>query len=348
MYIEYIAMELPRKLIGSLSQFWKINVLDIKQLYDSVEKLVFVSISLEKRKTDVVRSRYNSTMRVPKALNPRLQKQLLLRFGVYETVYPVETTPSRTVPDHIEKPEYVLQKQPTVLPDKAEVKDVNQLRGMRRSCKLAANILAHVQKNIYPGITTDDIDGMVHKLTVEAGAYPSPLHYKGFPKSVCTSVNNVAVHGIPDLRPLRDGDIINVDITVSLITVITLCWHQYVNSLQNNAIKTCGPEVPFSEIGASIFRHSKRNGLTVLPAFIGHGIGRYFHGPPDIYHTLNRYRGRMRPGMTFTIEPVLSHGSKHTLILPDGWTVVTEDGARSAQAEHTVLVTEDGAEILTK
>ncbi|XP_061709066.1 methionine aminopeptidase 1D, mitochondrial isoform X1 [Cydia pomonella] len=305
-------MELPRKIIGSLSQFWKTNV---------------------------------------------------LRFGVYEKVYPVETTPSRTVPDHIEKPEYVLQKQPMVLPDQAEVKDVNQLRGMRRSCKLAANILSHVQKNIYPGITTDEIDGLVHKLTVEAGAYPSPLHYKGFPKSVCTSVNNVAVHGIPDLRPLQDGDIINVDITVFFKGFHGDCSNTFpvgkvddrglelisiTEECLNIAIKTCGPEVPFSEIGASIFRHSKRNGLTVLPAFIGHGIGQYFHGPPDIYHTLNRYPGQMRPGMTFTIEPVLSHGSKHTLILPDGWTVVTEDGARSAQAEHTVLVTEDGAEILTK
>ncbi|XP_073957845.1 methionine aminopeptidase 1D, mitochondrial isoform X2 [Choristoneura fumiferana] len=305
-------MELPKKLLGSLNQFWKTNV---------------------------------------------------LRFGVYDKVFPVETTPSRPVPDHIEKPEYVLQNVPLVLPEKPEVKDVNQLRGMRRSCKLASNILAQVHKSICPGITTDEIDELVHFLTVEAGAYPSPLHYKGFPKSVCTSVNNVAVHGIPDLRPLQDGDIVNVDITVYFKGFHGDCSKTFpvgkvddrglqlievTEECLNIAVKTCGPGVPFSEIGMMIFRHSRKNGLTVLPAFIGHGIGQYFHGPPDIYHTLNRYPGQMEPGMTFTIEPVLSHGSKHTLILKDGWTVVTEDGSRAAQAEHTILVTKDGAEILTK
>ncbi|XP_049875524.1 methionine aminopeptidase 1D, mitochondrial isoform X2 [Pectinophora gossypiella] len=307
-------------------------------------------------------------MRVPKALNPRIQKQLLMRFGVYEKVWPVETTPSRIVPEHIERPDYVAKTQKLIIPKKPEIKDVNQLRGMRRSCKLAANILAQVENLVKPGVTTDDIDELVHNLSIEAGAYPSPLHYKGFPKSVCTSVNNVAVHGIPDLRPLENGDIINVDITVFfkgfhgdcsktfLVGDVDDKGLQLVGVTEESleiAIKACGPDVPFYEIGAHISRHAKRNRLTVLPAFIGHGIGQYFHGPPEIYHfydryTPHRYPGLMQPGMTFTIEPVLSHGGELTLVLEDGWTAITEDGSRAAQAEHTILVTENGAEILTK
>ncbi|KAJ0182419.1 hypothetical protein K1T71_001788 [Dendrolimus kikuchii] len=287
----------------------------------------------------------------------------ILKFGVYKKVYPVEMTPSRKVPDNIARPNYVLNKENYRIPIVPEIKDTEQIEGMRRSCQLASSILAQVAKFVKPGVTTDDIDEFIHNLTIEAGAYPSPLNYKGFPKSVCTSVNNVAVHGIPDLRPLEDGDTLNVDITVfykgfhgdcskmftagnvddrglQLIEVTEECLHK--------AINLCGPDVPFCEIGAQIQRHARFNGLTVLPAFIGHGIGEYFHGPPDIYHCRNRYPGLMRPGMTFTIEPVLSHGSVDTVILEDGWTAVTEDSSRTAQIEHTVLITDNGAEILTK
>ncbi|XP_028041387.1 methionine aminopeptidase 1D, mitochondrial isoform X3 [Bombyx mandarina] len=249
------------------------------------------------------------------------------KFGIYEKVLPVETTPSRVVPDTIERPDYLARGKQLTLPCLPEIKDDNQLNGMRTSCKLASTILSQVQNFIKPGVTTDDIDQLVHSLIIKAGAYPSPLHYKGFPKSICTSVNNVAVHGIPDLRPLSDGDIVNVDIT---------------------GIGTCGPGVPFSEIGASIQRHARKNGLTVIPSIVGHGIGQYFHGPPDIYHIRNRYPGVMKAGMTFTIEPVVSHGTQNTVLLDDGWTILTEDGSRTSQIEHTVLITNDGVEILTK
>ncbi|XP_053614443.1 methionine aminopeptidase 1D, mitochondrial isoform X2 [Plodia interpunctella] len=301
-------------------------------------------------------------MRIPKPFNPRLQGQLIKRFGVYEKVVPVQTTPSRIVPDHIEKPYYVTGQEFTV-PKVPEIKDVNQIRGMKRSCKLASNILGQVQHLVKPGISTDDIDKLVHNLTIEAGAYPSPLHYHGFPKSVCTSVNNVAVHGIPDLRLLQDGDIVNVDITVFYKGFHGDCSKTFlIGSVDDRglelvgvteecleiAIRSCAPNVPFSEIGSQIYRHAKKCGLTVLPAFLGHGIGRYFHGPPNIYHIINDYPGYMQSGMTFTIEPVLSHGHENTVILEDGWTVVTDDGSRAAQAEHTVLITENGAEILTK
>lgn len=301
-------------------------------------------------------------MRIPKILNPRAQSQLLKRFGVYDKVLPAETTPSRLVPDHIERPDY-LSGRPLHVRKQPEIKDDEQIKGMKCSCNLAANILNKVGPFVQPGVTTDEIDELVHSLTIEAKAYPSPLHYKGFPKSVCTSVNNVAVHGIPDTRPLQNGDIVNVDITVFnngyhgdcsktfLVGDVDDRGLQLVNITEeclNQAIGICGPGVPFCDIGLRIYRIAKRHKLTVLPAFIGHGIGKYFHGPPDIFHTLNRYPGLMKAGMTFTIEPVLSHGNEMTLILEDGWTAVTEDGARAAQAEHTVLITEHGAEILTK
>ncbi|GBP68848.1 Methionine aminopeptidase 1D, mitochondrial [Eumeta japonica] len=291
----------------------------------------------------------------------------------------METTSSRLIPEHIQKPDYVLNKAVQNV-ERVQIKDINQIRGMRRSCKLAANILDKVQKFVEVGITTDAIDELVHNLSVEANAYPSPLHYKGFPKSVCTSVNNVAVHGIPDLRPLHDGDIVNVDITAHRLLVEAYneaalsertCheWFQkfknddfdvedkdrsgrpkiYVDAeleelLEENlsqtqkelaltleAIKSCGPDVPFCTIGSLIQRHAKRNRLTVCPAFLGHGIGEHFHEPPEIYHVENRYPGLMKPGMTFTIEPVLTHGNEYTYILNDGWTVITADGARTAQ-----------------
>ncbi|XP_041975150.1 methionine aminopeptidase 1D, mitochondrial isoform X2 [Aricia agestis] len=301
-------------------------------------------------------------MRIPKALNPRVQSQILKKFGVYEKVLPHYTTPSRTVPEHIERPDYIVKQNPYA-PKTPEVKNDVQIAGMKESCAVASSILNKLHPYIKPGATTDDIDELVHNFSIEADAYPSPLHYKGFPKSVCTSVNNVAVHGIPDLRPLLSGDIINVDITVYykgyhgdcsktfLVGDVDDRGLQLVNVTEeclDQAIKLCGPDVPFCEIGFRIYQHAKTNGLSVLPAFVGHGIGSYFHGPPEIHHTLNRYPGLMKPGMTFTIEPVLSHGSVHTVMLDDGWTIITEDGSRTAQVEHTVLITENGAEILTK
>lgn len=301
-------------------------------------------------------------MRIPRALSPKFQKQMLLKYGVYQKVFPCEITPSRPVPEYIPRPDYVLNKDCYRIPIISQIKDSEQIIGMKRSCKLASSILSQVENLVKPGITTDDIDEYVHNLIIEAGAYPSPLNYKGFPKSICTSVNNVAVHGIPDLRPLEDGDMLNVDITVfykgfhgdcskmfiagnvdekgrQLIGVTEECLHK--------AINLCGPGVPFCEIGSQIQRHAKRYNITVIPAVIGHGIGEYFHGPPDIYHCRNNYPGVMQSGMTFTIEPVLSHGSEDTVMLEDNWTVVTEDGARTAQLEHTVLITDNGAEILT-
>ncbi|XP_026738615.1 methionine aminopeptidase 1D, mitochondrial isoform X2 [Trichoplusia ni] len=285
------------------------------------------------------------------------------QFGVYEKVLPVETTPSRIVPLHIERPSYIIGKETLQVPTEPEIKDANQISGMRRSCKLAASILKELHKFIQPGISTDEIDKFAHNLCIEAGAYPSPLQYLGFPKSVCTSVNNVIVHGIPDLRLLKNGDIVNVDVTVFFKGFHGDCSKTFlVGDVDDKGLelvsvteecldigtKTCGPGVPFAEIGSAIFKHAKRYGLTVIPSVLGHGIGEYFHGPPEVYHTLTDSDGKMQAGMTFTIEPALTHGSEYSVMLEDDWTLVTEDGARCAQAEHTVLVTENGCDILTR
>ncbi|KAF9810247.1 hypothetical protein SFRURICE_011450 [Spodoptera frugiperda] len=302
-------------------------------------------------------------MRVPRAYNPRIQERILKCFGLYNRVLPEATTPSRIVPEHIPRPDYISVTEKLVVPKVPEIKNAEQIEGMQRSCKLAASILQRIEEFIQPGVTTDDVDELAHKLCIQAGAYPSPLQYNGFPKSICTSVNNVVVHGIPDLRPLENGDIVNVDVTVFYKGFHGDCSKTFLvgdvddRGLQlvsiteeclDIGIKCCGPGVPFKEIGSSIYRHAKRHGLTVIPSVLGHGIGEYFHGPPEIYHSINRYPGVMNPGMTFTIEPAISHGSKHTLLLDDGWTLVTEDGSRCAQAEHTVLITEYGAKIVTK
>nr|CAD7424215.1 unnamed protein product [Timema monikensis] len=176
------------------------------------------------------------------------------------------------------------------------------------------------------GKTTDDIDKLVHKLALDNGAYPSPLHYKGFPKSVCTSVNNVACHGIPDDRPLEDGDIINIDVTV------------YLNGFHGDCSSTflVGN---VDEKGRKLVQVTEE----CLYRAIEHcKPGRFFNSLDNVYP------GRMLPGMTFTIEPVIAQGSENIVILEDGWTAVMEDTGRAAQFEHTVLITETGVEVLTQ
>ncbi|XP_026461858.1 methionine aminopeptidase 1D, mitochondrial-like [Ctenocephalides felis] len=234
---------------------------------------------------------------------------------------------------------------------------------MKESCKLARMILNVIGENIKIGRTTDFLDSIAHDICLSNGAYPSPLLYMDYPKSICTSVNNVACHGIPDDRPLEDGDIINVDVTVFLNGYHGDCSETFlvgnvdeagrylVSSTKEclkEAISICQPGVKFSQIGQVVENFAKSHELTVCPAFLGHGIGQYFHGAPDIFHCRNSYPGTMEPGMTFTIEPVLSLGSSGFIeILDDGWTAITEDNSRTAQEEHTVLITDKGCEILT-
>ena len=215
-----------------------------------------------------------------------------------------------------------------------------------------------------PGVTTDFINETVHQEIVSRGAYPSPLKYRGFPKSCCTSVNNVVVHGIPDDRQLLDGDIINIDVTVFYddfhgdtsdtfaVGNVDAAAKKLVRATREclqRGIDVCGPGQTFNAIGKAIEPYANSLQFSVCRQYVGHGIGSYFHGPPNIHHyrRLKVRPGTMEPGMTFTIEPILMEGVPETRLLSDGWTVVSTDNQRSAQAEHTVLITDSGVEILT-
>jgi len=267
------------------------------------------------------------------------------------------------LPTHVKPPGYYLSGVPPPSPRHPEIKTEESIQCMREACSLARRILTEASKLAVPGTSTDSIDKLVTQLAFDAGAYPSPLNYRGFPKSVCTSVNNCVCHGVPDSRLLVDGDIINIDITVYLNEHHGDCSETFlVGDVDESAkelvkvaksalyvgIEQCGPDKLFSTIGAAIQSYVTYKGFKVIPAFTGHGIGRYFHGPPDIYPCRNSYPGKMKPGMTFTVEPAVSEGSHEVKILDDGWTAVSPDNSRSAQFEHTVLITEDGVELLTK
>lgn len=239
--------------------------------------------------------------------------------------------------------------------------------GIRRACSMAKTVLDHAISLVKVGVTTDQIDVEVHNLSIQLGAYPSPLNYMEFPKSVCTSINNVVCHGIPDARPLEDGDIINVDVSVFVdgfhgdtsrtvgvgdIDTDALKLLEVAEESLNAGIEVCAPGVKFSEIGCAIDDVVQREGMSVCREFIGHGIGRDFHSLPEIYHFENDYKGggilsRMEKGMIFTIEPAVNEGARPMHILEDGWTAITNDDGRSAQFEHTIIITDTGSERLT-
>ncbi|XP_023339398.1 methionine aminopeptidase 1D, mitochondrial [Eurytemora carolleeae] len=266
------------------------------------------------------------------------------------------------IPEGIVPPPYYATGDPGSAPSTPEIKDETSIQAMRRSCKLARQILDKCGQLVRPGLTTDEIDKFVMEESFKAGCYPSPLNYRNFPKAVCTSVNNCVCHGVPDSRPLEDGDIINIDITVFKDGFHGDCSETYLVGIVDQSgvelldisrqclytgIQQCGPGKPFSGIGKAVENLLYGTRFRVVPAFTGHGIGRYFHGPPDIYHCRNRYPGVMKPGMVFTVEPAISEGSDKIYILEDEWTAITTDGSRSAQFEHTILITETGVEILT-
>ncbi|KAM7354225.1 methionine aminopeptidase 1D, mitochondrial [Cochliomyia hominivorax] len=284
-------------------------------------------------------------------------------FGKCNPVSLGNVSTERAVPSHIRVPNYYHE---TMSPGNTygipEIKTNSQIEKMRESCKLASNILKSCHDIVKVGITTDEIDKYVHEKIISENAYPSPLRYAGFPKSVCTSVNNVACHGIPDDRPLQNGDIINIDITVFFngyhgdcsktflvgeVDERGLYLVQKTEECLLDCISLCKPNVEFNNIGKYIHKFCKESGLNTIPAFIGHGIGSYFHGPPEILHFKNNLPGKMLAGMTFTIEPILTLGGPEVEIQEDGWTALSVDGARSAQFEHTILITETSHEILT-
>ncbi|XP_065579144.1 methionine aminopeptidase 1D, mitochondrial-like isoform X1 [Artemia franciscana] len=279
----------------------------------------------------------------------------------YDLVRPHIVSPQLEVPSHILCPEYANGNEPFI-PYDVEIKSLEQVHGVLEACKIARKVLDRAIRYAKEGVTTDMIDKLVHNEIILNGAYPSPLNYKGFPKSICTSVNDVACHGIPDNRALKSGDMLTVDVTVyhrgyhgdcsetviigkpdsmakKLLEVTEKCL--YVG------IGVCRPGQAIKKIGEAIENCTKEYNLRVIPAFTGHGIGSFFHGPPEICHFKNNEPGEMFPGMIFTVEPVITDGSGEVIVLDDGWTAVTADGSRAAQFEHTILITNTGAEILT-
>ena len=268
----------------------------------------------------------------------------------------------RPVPDRIPRPEYVGRAAPAPYRG-PEVKDEDTIARMRLAGRLAAQALAEVGRHVAPGVTTDELDAIGHDFLCANGAYPSTLGYRGFPKSLCTSVNEVICHGIPDSTVLAEGDIVNVDITayldgvhgdtnatflVGAVDEEARLLVERTQEATRRAIAAVAPGRPLNVIGRVIESYARRFGYGVVRDFTGHGIGTAFHTGLVVPHYDDpKASTTLEVGMTFTIEPMLTLGTYDYEIWEDGWTVVTRDRLLSAQFEHTVLVTSAGVEILT-
>ncbi|MER6577971.1 type I methionyl aminopeptidase [Nonomuraea sp. NPDC001023] len=274
---------------------------------------------------------------------------------------PGRVSPVRKVPAHIERPEYVGKKRPTT--GESDVKTPEIIERMRVAGRIAAQALEEVGRHIAPGVTTDELDRIGHEFLIDHGAYPSTLGYKGYPKSLCTSINEVICHGIPDDTVLRDGDIVNIDITayiggvhgdtdatylVGEVDEESRLLVERTREAMMRAIRAVAPGRQLNVVGRVIEAYAKRFGYGVVRDFTGHGIGTSFHSGLMVPHYDDpSLRVELVPGMTFTIEPMLTLGTIDYDIWPDKWTAVTKDRKRTAQFEHTIVVTESGSEILT-
>lgn len=244
------------------------------------------------------------------------------------------------------------------------IKSPEEITKMRRVGRLAAEVLTMIEPYIQAGITTDELNTICHDYIVnQQQSIPAPLNYRGFPKSICTSVNHVVCHGIPGNKKLKDGDIINVDVTLIkegyhgdtskmyFVGKPSVLAQRLVKNTQEClylGIKQVKPGAHLGDIGAVIQQHAEGHHFSVVREYCGHGIGQVFHDEPQVLHYGITGTGEvLRPGMTFTIEPMINAGKRFVKLLPDGWTVVTKDHSLSAQWEHTVLVTDTGCEILT-
>lgn len=244
------------------------------------------------------------------------------------------------------------------------IKTPDDIEKMRIAGRLAAEVLEMIGEHIKPGVTTEELDRICHDYIVnEQKAIPAPLNYKGFPKSICTSINHVVCHGIPNEKPLKEGDIINVDITVikdgyhgdtskMFLVDKTPEWAdrlcQITQECMHKGISVVRPGAHLGDIGEIIQKHAEKNGFSVVREYCGHGIGKVFHEEPQVLHYGRAGTGiELKEGMIFTIEPMINQGRPETRLLGDGWTAITKDRKLSAQWEHTVLVTADGYEILT-
>jgi len=245
-----------------------------------------------------------------------------------------------------------------------EVNDPATIEVIRRACRIAAATLVEVGRAVQPGVTTDQLDALGHQFMIDHGAYPSTLGYRGFPKSLCTSINEVICHGIPDSTVIEDGDIVNVDVTAYIegvhgdtnatfqagqVDLESQLLVERTRLAMLRGIKAAKPGRAVNVIGRVIEAYANRFGYGVVRDFTGHGVGRAFHSGLVVphYDAAPRFADVIEPGMVFTVEPMLTLGTHEWQLWADGWTVVTADKRRSAQFEHTILITEHGPEILT-
>jgi methionyl aminopeptidase len=244
------------------------------------------------------------------------------------------------------------------------IKSSREIELMRATCTLAKETMEYIAPFVKVGVSTEELNTICHEYIIKHGAYPSPLNYHGFPKSICTSINEVICHGIPSKKDiLKDGDILNIDITTYLnnfhgdtnktflVGNVTPAVKKLVDvtyACLQAGIKEVRPGGRIGDIGAAIMEVAHAQGYSIVEDYCGHGIGREFHEAPQVVHVGTRGTGpQMKPGMTFTIEPMINLGTKDCKVLKDGWTVITRDKKWSAQFEHTILVTENGHEVLT-
>jgi methionyl aminopeptidase len=279
-----------------------------------------------------------------------------------EHIRPGHVGPTRLVPPEIPRPPYA-ESGVAVRRSEPHVRTPDVIERMRRAGRAAGEVLRTVGAAVAPGVTTDELDALCHEACIRRGGYPSPLNYNDFPKSLCTSVNEVICHGIPDDRALIDGDIVNLDVTIFLdgvhgdtnatfpvgtIDQASADLIRVTRECLDLGIAVVEPGRQIREIGRAIQAHAEGHGYGVVRAFVGHGIAEQFHTDLQIPHYDDpRATTVIEPGMTFTIEPMITMGAFQHELWPDRWTAVTIDRRRTAQFEHTLLVTDDGVDILT-
>lgn len=284
---------------------------------------------------------------------------------------PCMQSPKRVIPGNIARPDYAShpngvsysEQHDRASNSSIKIYSESELEGLKHACKMGREVLDEAAKAVKVGVTTDEIDRVVHEACIERQCYPSPLNYYKFPKSVCTSVNEVICHGIPDYRELQDGDIVNID-----VTTYTRGFHGDLNETffvgdcnddkrrlvqtaydcLKSSLDMVRPGTLYRDLGTAIQKTATKNNCSVVKTYCGHGIGNLFHTAPNIphYHK-NKAKGMMKVGHVFTVEPMINLGVSKDCLWGDNWTAVTEDGKCSSQFEHTVVVTESGLEILT-
>ena len=282
--------------------------------------------------------------------------------GIRDPLVPGRLSPRRSVPASIARPEYVDRPAPAPF-EGSDVQSAETIEAMRIAGRIAADALVEIGRNVRPGISTDELDRIGHEFLIDHGAYPSTLGYRGYPKSLCSSLNEVICHGIPDSTELVDGDICNIDITAFIggvhgdtnatflagdVREEARLLVERTHEATMRAIRAVRPGRPLSVVGRVIESYAKRFDYGVVRDFTGHGISTSFHSGLIVPHYDDpRIDVELREGMTFTIEPMLTLGTYQHEMWDDGWTAVTRDRRWTAQFEHTIVVTSDGAEILT-